>query len=65
MNRKLTIEYDEFEDLGIKAMSVVDEEGVVVNIFRDDEAEELFNKLVAVVDDWIVRWFNDNFYKKW
>lgn len=51
MNRVLTIEYEEFEDLGIKALSVVDsDKDEVLNMFRDDEAEELYNKLITIVE---------------
>ena len=51
MNRVLTIEYEEFEDLGIKALSVVDsDKDEVFNMFRDDEAEELYKKLITVVE---------------
>ena len=50
MNRVLAIEYEEFEDLGTKVMSIVDsEKNEVLNMFHDDEAEELYNKLVTVV----------------
>lgn len=51
MNRVLTIEYEIFEDLGTKVMSVVDsEKDEVLNMFHDDEAEELYNKLVTVIE---------------
>lgn len=51
MNRVLTIEYEEFQDLGIKVLSVVDrEKDEVINMFRNDEAEELYNKLITVVE---------------
>ena len=51
MNRVLTIEYEVFEDLGIKVMSVVDsEKDEVLNMFHGDEAEELYNKLITVVE---------------
>ena len=51
MNRVLTIEYEEFEDLGTKVMSIVDsEKDEVLNIFHGDEAEELYNKLITVVE---------------
>ena len=51
MNRVLTIEYEEFEDLETKAMSVVDsEKDEVLNMFYGDEAEELYNKLIMVVE---------------
>lgn len=49
MNRVLTIEYEKFEDLGTKVLSVVDsEKDEVLNMFHDDEAEELYNKLITV-----------------
>ena len=49
MNRVLTIEYEEFEDIGTKVLSVVDsEKDEVLNMFHDDEAEELYNKLITV-----------------
>lgn len=51
MNRVLTIEYEEFEDLGTKVLSVVNsEKDEVLNIFHGDEAEELYNKLIAVIE---------------
>ena len=52
MNRVLTIEYEKFEDLGgTKVLSVVDsEKDEVLNMFHDDEAEELYNKLITVVE---------------
>ena len=51
MNRVLTIEYEEFEDLETKVMSIVDsEKDEVLNIFHGDEAEELYNKLITVVE---------------
>ncbi len=51
MNRVLTIEYEVFEDLGIKVLTVVDSsKDEVLNMFRDDEAEELYNKLITVVE---------------
>ena len=53
MNRVLTIEYEEFEDLETKVMSIVDsEKDEVLNIFHGDEAEELYNKLITVVIQW-------------
>ena len=51
MNKVLTIEYEEFEDLGIKVLSVVNiEKDEVLNMFHDKEAEELYNKLITVVE---------------
>lgn len=51
MNRVLTIEYEEFKDLGTKVMSIVDsEKDEVLNMFHGDEAEELYNKLITVVE---------------
>ena len=51
MNRVLTIEYEEFEDLGTKVLTVVDsEKDEVLNMFHDDEAENLYNKLITVVE---------------
>ena len=51
MNRVLTIEYEVFEDLNVKVLSVVDnDKDEVLNIFHDDEAEELYNKLITVVE---------------
>ena len=51
MNRVLSIEYEEFEDLGTKVLSVVNsEKDEVLNMFHDDEAEELYNKLITVVE---------------
>ena len=51
MNRVLTIEYEEFEDLETKVMSIVDsEKDEVLNMFHGDEAEELYNKLITVVE---------------
>lgn len=51
MNRVLSIEYEEFEDLGTKVLSVVDSnKDEVLNMFRDEEAEELYNKLITVVE---------------
>lgn len=51
MNKALTIEYEEFEDLGTKVLTVVDsEKDEVLNMFHDDEAEELYNKLITVVE---------------
>ena len=51
MNRVLTIEYEEFEDLETKVMSIVDsEKDEVLNMFYGDEAEELYNKLITVAE---------------
>lgn len=51
MNKVLTIEYEEFEDLGIKVLSVVDSsKDEVLNMFRDDAAEDLYNKLITIVE---------------
>lgn len=51
MNKTLTIEYEVFEDLGTKVMSIVErEKDEVLNMFHDDEAEELYNKLITVVE---------------
>ena len=51
MNKVLVIEYEEFEDLGAKVMSIVDsEKDEVLNMFHGDEAEELYNKLITIVD---------------
>lgn len=51
MNKVLTIEYEEFEDLGTKVLTVVDsEKDEALNMFHGNEAEELFNKLVTVVE---------------
>lgn len=51
MNKVLVIEYEEFEDLGTKVMSVVDgsTKDEVINMFHGDEAEMLYNKLITVV----------------
>lgn len=51
MNKELKIEYEEFEDLGTKVLTVVDEsKDEVLNMFYDEEAEELYNKLITAVD---------------
>ena len=51
MDRVSTIEYEEFKDLGTKVLSVVDsEKDEVLNMFHGDEAEELYNKLITVVE---------------
>lgn len=51
MNRILTIEYEVFEDLGIKVLSVVDSsKDEALNMFHDNEAEEVYNKLITVVE---------------
>ena len=51
MNKTLTIEYEKFEDLGTKVMSIVDgEKDEVLNMFHGEEAEELYNKLITVVE---------------
>ena len=50
MNRVLGIEYEEFED-GTIVLTVVDNErDEALNMFHDNEAEELYNKLVTVVE---------------
>lgn len=50
MNRVLTIEYEEFEDLEIKVLTVIDsEKDEALNMFHDNEAEELYNKLTTVM----------------
>lgn len=48
MNKTLTIEYEKFENIGT-VMSIVDGD-VVINMFRNEEAEELYNKLITVVE---------------
>lgn len=51
MNRVLTIEYEEFEDIGTKVLTVVDsEKDEALNMFNGNEAEELYNKLITVVE---------------
>ena len=50
MNRVLAIEYEVFEDLGTKVLTVVDKSNdEVINMFHNDKAEELYNKLITVV----------------
>ncbi|MBQ2981331.1 MAG: hypothetical protein IJD58_04295 [Lachnospiraceae bacterium] len=49
MNIELAIEYEVFEDEGIRVLSVVDKEkDEVLNMFRDDEAEKIYKLLVNV-----------------
>lgn len=49
MNIELAIEYEVFEDEGIRVLSVVDKEkDEVLNMFRDDEAEKIYKILVNV-----------------
>ena len=51
MNKELKIEYEVFEDLGTKVLTVVDEsKDEVLNMFYDEEAEELFNKLIITIE---------------
>ena len=51
MNRTLTIEYEVFEDLNTKVLTVVDSnKDEALNIFHGDEAEELYSKLITVVE---------------
>lgn len=51
MNRELKIEYETFEDLGTRVLSVVDEsKDKVINMFHDEDAEELFCKLITVIE---------------
>ena len=62
MNRVLTIEYEEFEDLETKVMSIVDsEKDEVLNMFHGDEAEELYNKLITLLSNPINQRFNRYF----
>lgn len=51
MNRVLTIEYEIFEDVGTKVLTVVDSsKDEALNMFHDNEAEELYNKLITVIE---------------
>ena len=51
MNTALKIEYEVFEDLGTRVLSVVDEsKDKVINMFHDEDAEELFCKLITVIE---------------
>lgn len=51
MNRILTIEYEVFEEFGLKVLTVADSsKDEALNMFDGDEAEELFNKLITVVE---------------
>lgn len=51
MNKELKIEYEVFEDLGTKVLTVVDEsKDEVLNMFYDEEAEELFHKLLIAIE---------------
>ena len=47
MDIELTIEYEIFEDEGIRVLSVVDKKkDEVLNMFHDDEAEKIYGILV-------------------
>ena len=47
MNIELVIEYETFEDEGIRVLSVVDKKkDEVLNMFHDDEAEKIYGILV-------------------
>ena len=49
MNIELAIEYETFEDEGIRVLSVVDKEkDEVLNMFYDDMAEKIYRILVTV-----------------
>ena len=49
MNRVLVIEYEEFEKDDVKVLSVVDiKKDEVINMFRGDEAEKLYKKLITI-----------------
>ena len=51
MNIELAIEYETFEDEGIKVLSVVDKEkDEVLNMFYDEMAEKIYRLLVTVED---------------
>ena len=54
MNIELTIEYEIFEDEGIRVLSVVDKKkDEVLNMFHDDEAEKIYGF-------WAVIWLKED-----
>ncbi len=49
MNRRLTIEYEDFEEDGIKVLSVVDsEKDEVINMVRGNDAEKMYSLLTDI-----------------
>lgn len=52
MLKKLQISYEVFEEENITVLSVIDpEKDEVLNMFYDEEADEMFHKLTEVEDD--------------
>ena len=49
MVKRLVVEYAKFEDVEISALAVVDESNdTVLNMFTDEAADSMYNKLITV-----------------
>lgn len=52
MVRRLMVAYEVFEEENIKVLSVIEpEKDEVLNMFYDEEADEMYKKLTVVEDD--------------